>query len=141
MYKSICEQELPVEKDQHILKDEWIRLTGKKAVKLGIDQLTLRRIVVYDCENEVQLRSITQQLNWAASPIAALYKARWDVEIFLKQLKQNLLLKTFTGMSGNTVKSQIYIALITYLLLEFIKHCVAKRAKAFSNLYNKYDFV
>jgi hypothetical protein len=140
VYESICEKELPVDKDQHILKDELIRLTGKKAVEVGIDQVILRRIVVYDSEKDVQLELITQQLEWAASTIAALYKARWDVEIFFKQLKQNLLVKTFTGTSENAVKSQIYIALITYLLLELIKRCIAKGAQAFSNLCEKIRF-
>ena len=62
VYESICEKELPVGKDQYILKDEPIRLTGKKAVEVGIDQVILRRIVVYDSEKEVQLELITQQL-------------------------------------------------------------------------------
>ena len=140
VYESICEKELPVDKDQHILKDELIRLTGKKAIEVGIDQVTLRRIVVYDSEKDVQLEIITQELRWAASTIAALYKARWDVEIFFKQLKQNLLVKTFTGTNENAVKSQIYIALITYLLLELIKRCIAKGAQAFSNLCEKIRF-
>jgi hypothetical protein len=94
VYESICEKELPVDKDQHILKDELIRLTGKKAQEVGIDQVILRRIVVYDSEKDVQIELITQNLEWAAATIAALYKARWDVEIFFKQLKQNLLVKT-----------------------------------------------
>lgn len=140
VYESVCEKELPSDKDQHILKDELIRLTGKKAVEVGIDQLILRRIVVYDSEKDVQLELITQELKWAASTIAALYKARWDVEIFFKQLKQNLLIKTFTGTSENAVKSQIYIALITYLLLELIKRCIAKGVQAFSNLCEKIRF-
>ena len=56
------------------------------------------------------------------------------LKYFFKQLKQNLLVKTFTGTNENAVKSQIYIALITYLLLELIKRCIAKGAQAFSNL-------
>lgn len=140
VYESICEKELPVDTDQHIIKDELIRLTGKKAVEVGIDQVILRRIVVYDSDKDVQIELITQQLEWAASTIAALYKARWDVEIFFKQLKQNLLVKTFTGTSENAVKSQIYIALITYLLLELIKRCIAKGVMAFSNLCEKIRF-
>ncbi len=87
-------------------------VTGKKAKEVGIDQIILRRIVVYDSEKDVQIEIITQQLEWAAATIAALYKARWDVEIFFKQLKQNLLVKTFTGTSENAIKSQIYIVLI-----------------------------
>jgi hypothetical protein len=140
VYESICEKELPASKDQHILKDELIRLTGKKAIEVGIDQVVLRRIVVYDSQKDVQIQIITQQLEWAAATIAALYKARWDVEIFFKQLKQNLLVKTFTGTSQNAVKSQIYIALITYLLVELIKRCIAKGAQAFSNLCEKIRF-
>jgi hypothetical protein len=140
VYESICEKELPVDKDQHILKDELIRLTGKKAQEVGIDQVILRRIVVYDSEKDVQIELITQNLEWAAATIAALYKARWDVEIFFKQLKQNLLVKTFTGTSENAVKSQIYIALITYLLLELIRRCIAIGAQAFSNLCEKIRF-
>ena len=55
MYESICEKELPADKDQHILKDELIRLTGTRAAKVEIDMVTLRRIVVYDSEKDVQL--------------------------------------------------------------------------------------
>lgn len=140
VYESICEKELPVDTDQHILKEELIRLSGKKAIEVGIGQVVLRRIVVYDNEKDVQIEIITQQLEWSAATLAALYKARWDVEIFFKQLKQNLLVKTFTGTSENAVKSQIYIALITYLLLELIKRCMAKGAQAFSNLCEKIRF-
>lgn len=96
--------------------------------------------MVYDSEKDVHIELITQNLEWAAATIAALYKARWDVEIFFKQLKQNLLVKTFTGTSENAVKSQIYIALITYLLLELIRRCIAKGAQAFSNLCKKIRF-
>jgi len=142
VYESICEKELPVDKDQHILKDELIRLTGKKAKEIGIDQVVLRRIVVYDSQKDmhIQIEIITQQLEWAAATIAVLYKARWDVETFFRQLKQNLLVKTFTGTSQNAVKSQIYIALITYMLLELIRRCIAKGTKAFSNLCEKIRF-
>lgn len=79
-------------------------------------------------------------VEWAAATIAALYKARWDVEIFFKQLKQNLLVKTFTATSENAVKCQIYIALITYLFLELIRGCIAKGKQAFSNLCEKIRF-
>jgi IS4 transposase len=57
---------------------------------------------------------ITNQLSWSAATIAALYKKRWDIESFFKVLKQNLQVKTFVGTSENAVKSQIYVALITF---------------------------
>ena len=97
-------------------------------------------MVVYDADKDVQIEIITNQLEWEAATIAALYKARWDVELFFKSLKQNLLVKTFTGTSENAVKSQIYIALITYLLLVLIRRCVAKTKHSFSNLCEKIRF-
>ena len=58
---------------------------------------------MYDSEKDVQLEIITQELRWAASTIAALYKARWDVEIFFKQLKQNLLVKNIYRHKAKTL--------------------------------------
>jgi IS4 transposase len=57
-----------------------------------------------------------------------LYKKRWDIELFFKALKQNLQVKTFWGTSENAVKSQIYVALINYLLLELIKRTISKKS-------------
>ena len=54
--------------------------------------------------------------------IAKLYKARWDVELFFKTIKQNLKIKKFLGTSANAVKSQILVALIAYLLVQILRH-------------------
>jgi hypothetical protein len=140
VYESVKEKDLPKDQDQHILKDEIIKLIGKKAIDTGINDIELRRVVVYDADKDIQIEIITQQLEWSAATIAALYKARWDVEIFFKQLKQNLLVKTFTGTSENAVKSQIYIALIAFLLIELIRRCTVKGAQAFSSLCEKLRF-
>ena len=70
-------------------------------------------------------------------PIADLYKKRWDIELFFKAIKQNLQIKTFVGTSENAVKSQIYIALTTYLLLQLIVRTIAKKKHAFSNFVEK----
>jgi hypothetical protein len=83
---------------------------------------------------------ITNQLKWSYNTIAKLYKKRWVIELFFKALKQNLQVKTFLGASENAVKSQIYVALITYLLLELIKRTISKKAVAFSNLLEKIRF-
>ncbi|NAR73428.1 transposase, partial [Acinetobacter haemolyticus] len=58
----------------------------------------------------------------AASTIAAIYKDRWKVELFFKAIKQNLKLKSFLGRSRNAIQTQIWIALIAYLLVSFAKH-------------------
>jgi IS4 transposase len=90
-------------------------------------------------ENKV-IEVITNQLDWEYNTIAALYKKRWDIELFFKSLKQNLQVKTFWGTSENAVKSQIYVALINYLLLELIRRTIDKTSKAFSNLVEKIRF-
>jgi hypothetical protein len=137
VYVVVGEMELPDDEDQHILKDELIYLTGKKAIEIGLSEIILRRIVVYDADQDMQLEIITENTMWKASTIADLYKRRWDIEIFFKLLKQNLNVKTFIGTSENAVKSQIFVALIAYLLLELLRRVKAKGKTAFSNFVEK----
>lgn len=137
VYESVIERILPDDKDHHILKDEVIRLTGVKARKISMDKICLRRVVVYDEKNNDTIELICNELKWEAATIAALYKMRWDIELFFKALKQNLQVKTFLGTSENAVKSQIYIALICYLLLQLIKRNICKTSQAFSNFVEK----
>lgn len=137
VYESIRELELPEKKDQHILKDEIIKLTSKKAKTEEIDTIELRRVVVFDPETNQTIEIITNQLDWLASTIASLYKKRWAIELFFKAMKQNLQIKTFLGCSENAVKSQIYVAMITYLLLELTRRVYAKGKSAFSTFVEK----
>ena len=137
VYEAIEELDLPEDTDQDILKDEIIVLSNPKARNTGLATQKLRLVHVYkEGENKV-IQIITNQLDWTARTIADLYKKRWDIEIFFKAIKQNLQIKTFIGTSPNAVKSQIYIALICYLLLELIKRTMAKRSYAFSNFVEK----
>lgn len=64
---------------------------------------------------------ITNNLDWPAAVVADLYKRRWQIEIFFKLLKKNLQIKNFLGTSESVCKSQIFIAMILYLLLELIR--------------------
>ncbi|MEJ2629025.1 MAG: IS4 family transposase [bacterium] len=137
VYKVIEELDLPKHEDQDILKDEIIELSSPKAKDTGISTHKLRLVHVYKEDENKVIEIITNQLNWTARTIADLYKKRWDIEIFFKALKQNLQVKTFIGTSQNAVKSQIYIALICYLILELIKRTMAKRKHAFSNFVEK----
>lgn len=137
VYEVIQELELPDNDDQHILIDEYINLTSKKAVESEIENKTLRRVVAYHEEKNTTIEIITNNLTWKASTIAALYKRRWDIETFFKKLKQNLNVKTFVSTSPNGVKSQIYTALIVYLLLELLRRIKAKGEYAFSNFVEK----
>ncbi len=137
VFKTIRELELPNDTDHDILKDEIITLTSTKAVKTGVNQVELRLVHVYKPDQNKVIEIITNQLDWKARTIADLYKKRWDIELFFKAIKQNLQIKTFIGTSENAVKSQIYIALITYLLLQLIVRTVANKKHAFSNFVEK----
>jgi IS4 transposase len=117
VFKTVRELDLPENKDQDILKDEIIVLTSNKAVETGISEVELRLVHVYKQDEKKVIEIITNQLEWEARTIADLYKKRWDIELFFKAIKQNLQINTFIGTSENAVKSQIYVALTTYLLL------------------------
>lgn len=137
IYESIRELDLPDDKDQDTLKDEIIRLSSSQARKKGLAQQELRLVHVYKEDENKVIQIITNQLHWQARTIADLYKKRWDIELFFKAIKQNLQIKTFVGTSENAVKSQIYVALICYMLLQLIKRTIAKSTKAFSNFVEK----
>ena len=140
LYKTVEELELAEDIDQNILKDEIIQLTSDKAVKTGVSEHKLRLVHVYKEDENKVIAIITNQLDWEYNTIAELYKKRWDIELFFKALKQNLQVKTFWGTSENAVKSQIFVALINYLLLELIKRTISKTTVAFSNLSEKIRF-
>jgi hypothetical protein len=137
VFETVKELELPKDIDQDILKDEIILLSSSKAVKTGISKVQLRLVHVYKPDENKVIEIITNQLDWKARTIADLYKKRWNIELFFKAIKQNLQIKTFIGTSENAVKSQIYIALITYLLLQLIVRTIAKKPHAFSNFVEK----
>lgn len=84
-------------------------------------------------ENKV-IEIITNQFDWQTATIAQIYKKRWNIELFFKALKENLQIKAFLGTSENVVK-QIYIALITNLLLELIRRSVTKKFMPSKILY------
>lgn len=137
VYETVEELDLPDGENEHIVKDEIIRLTSFKAVECGISKQNLRLVHVYKEDENKIIEIITNQLEWEALTISELYRKRWDIEQFFKALKQNLQVKTFVGTSENAVKSQIYIALTTYLLLELIRRTVPKKMPAFTSFVEK----
>lgn len=137
LYEVVKEREQPDDKELNILCDQQILLTGTQAVKSGIETSALRRIAVYDADKDRTIELLTNNFDWSAGTVSELYKRRWQIEIFFKTLKQNLQVKTFTGTSENAVKSQIYIALICYLLLELLRRNTCKAGHAFSNFTEK----
>ena len=151
LYKSVRELDLPEDKDFHILKDEIIHLTGQPAIDNELNKTELRRVCVYIEEDDRIIVLITNNLEWSAATIAELYKRRWLIETFFKLIKQNLQIKTFLGTSENACKSQIFIALICYLLLEVIRRTLSKTSHRFGhfvtlirvclNQYNRLGYV
>jgi hypothetical protein len=112
-------EERAVPKNRNVLKDQLISLSGAKAQDKCPHRL--RRVQVWNPEKEEVLVFLTNNLNFAASTVAAIYKDRWQVELLFKALKQNLKLKTFVGTSPNAVKIQVWSALITMLLLRYLQ--------------------
>ena len=82
----------------------------------------------------VRMEFITDNFDFAASTICELYKARWDIELFFKQLKQTLKLSDFLGYSENAVQWQIWMALLTYVILRFIAY-MSKWKGTFARLF------
>ncbi|MCF8242527.1 MAG: IS4 family transposase [Melioribacteraceae bacterium] len=140
LFEVIAETDLLEDTRDNILKDEIIILNSDKAEESGINKEKLRLIHVYKEDENKVIEIITNQLEWKSETIADLYKKRWDIETFFKALKQNLQVKSFLGTSENAVKSQIYIALICYLLLELLRRTVTKKVMAFSNFVEKIRF-
>ena len=81
----------------------------------------IRRIKYHDAETNKTFVFITNNFELSALEIALLYKYRWRVELFFKWIKQHLKILTFWGTSENAVKTQVYIAIITYTLVAIIK--------------------
>lgn len=110
---------MDIPKNRNILKDQLIRFTGTESSKKYPE--ALRRVEVWDEENEKTIVLITNHMKFGATTIAAIYKERWQIEIFFKTIKQNLKIKTFVGTSANAVLIQIWTALIAILILKYLK--------------------
>lgn len=130
-YISTKENPLPENRHEHILKDEIIQLSGPASGKKYPGQL--RRITVWNETNQQVIELITNQKTWSCNTIGELYKSRWEVEIFFREVKQLLHIKSFIGTSQNAVMIQIWTALITILVLKALK-AMAKFKWHLSNL-------
>lgn len=127
-YGVICQREVP--KGGVIIRDEEIVLTSQQEIG---PEARLRRIEVWVEEKQDSMVFLTNNFKLAASTIAAIYKERWQIELFFKSLKQSLKVKTFVGTSNNAVQIQIWTALIAILLLKYLQ-MRSTFAWSFSNL-------
>ena len=107
------------DKTKGIICDQTVKLKGVKSS--AYYPLALRRIKYFDKEQRRIFVFLTNNFIQPAADIALLYKYRWKVELFFKWIKQHLKIKSFWGTSMNAVKTQVYIAIITYTLVAIIK--------------------
>lgn len=130
-YQTVKELELPTDRHQHVLKDEIILLTGSNTKNKYPKKL--RRVSIWDDKNRQVIELITNQKTWTANTISELYKSRWQIEIFFREIKQLLHINSFIGTSQNAVMIQIWSALITILMLKYLK-LISKYKWHLSNL-------
>jgi len=124
-------KKLRVPERSNVLDDQLIELTGFRANKTCPH--VLRRVVVWDEVNEREIVLLTNHLDFGATTIAAIYKDRWEIELFFKTLKQNLRIKTFVGTTPNALLIQIWTALIALVLLKWLHH-LSKAGWSFANM-------
>jgi len=110
-------EEREVPQNRNVLADQVVYL-GSKNYRLDVP---LRRIEVWNEEKEETLVFLTNHLSFGATTVAAIYRDRWQIELFFKALKQSLRVKTFVGTSANALKTQIWTALIAMLLLKYLQ--------------------
>ncbi len=113
------EEECEVPENGNVLRDQTISLPAWR--QAGEEPVLFRRIEYWNKDKREILVFFTNLLHLAASTIAAIYKDRWQVELFFKALQQTLKVKTFLGTSANAVKTQIWRALIAMLILKYLQ--------------------
>jgi hypothetical protein len=117
-----------------IVRDDLIRLTGPKSRQL-YPALLRRVIALVEIEGqEVEMEFLTNNLEWSAWSIAELYKCRWQIEVFFKQIKQTLQLADFLGHNANAVKWQVWTALLVYVLLRYMAF-ISRWAQSFMRVW------
>ena len=109
----------PVDRASGVICDQRVMLNGRQSAKRYPEHL--RRIRFKDCDSGKTLVFLTNNTTLPALKIAALYKSRWSVELFFKWIKQHLRIKHFLGNSENAVKTQVWCAVATYVLIAIVK--------------------
>jgi hypothetical protein len=102
-----------------VRSDQTILLTGPKTATLY--PIALRRVHYYSAETDQRIVLLTNNFSIPALTVAALYRYRWQIELFFKWIKQHLRIKSFFGTSDNSVKTQVWIAITVYVLVAIVK--------------------
>ena len=103
-----------------ILSDEVIRLTGVQTKKEYRHELRRVKARVEVDGKDMEMVFITDNLEWSATSVLELYRCRWDIEVFFKEIKQTLQLADFLGQNANAVRWQVWIGLLVHLILRYL---------------------
>jgi len=122
----------PVDHSTGVRSDHTVILTAIESVKVYPD--ALRRVSYLDAETNKRLKFLTNNFALPALIIAQTYKCRWQVELFFRWIKQHLRIKSFFGTSANAVRTQIWIAVSTYLLVAIVRKRLGLRASLYQIL-------
>ena len=120
MRYTVVEQNFNIDETTGLRTDKIVELTIPKSKRLYPEKL--RIVEFYDQENDERLVFLTNNFDVSAIEVAYLYKNRWQIEVFFKWIKQNLVIKKLWGQSENAVKIHIWIAICTYLIVAYLKH-------------------
>ena len=113
-------EELEVPKNSKILRDEFIRLKTPLSLK-DYPEILRRIVAIVEVDGkEQEMVFLTNNLEWSPTTVADLYRCRWEIEVFFKQIKQTLQLADFLGNNANAVRWQIWTALLVYVLLKYM---------------------
>jgi hypothetical protein len=127
-------EQLPIPDGGKVVADELVGLKNADSQQKYPE--VMRRVTAWvEVDGQERLMTfLTNQLTWSPETIAELYRCRWQIEVFFKQMKQTLQLADFLGTSANAVRWQVWIALLVYLLLRYLAY-LAQWAHSFSRLF------
>jgi IS4 transposase len=123
---------LPNSADKKILQDQIVMLTNLNQSAPELLRRVLALVEIDGVEREMVF--LTNNLKWSARSVADLYRCRWQIEVFFKQIKQTLQLADFLGHSANAVRWQVWIALLVYVLLRYLGY-LSKWSHSFTRLF------
>ena len=124
-------EELPAPQNSNVVSDQFICFP--RLAREGEAPVLFRRVEIWNPDKQESIVFLSNLLAFGATTIAAIYKDRWQVELFFKALKQTLKIKTFVGTSANAVRTQVWTALIAMLVLKYLQ-LKSKFAWSLSNL-------
>lgn len=131
-YRTI--KKLETSSHHSVLRDEIIEMTVALTKKRYPNQLRLVEAVVEVEGKDVVMTFVTNNLEWSAWTVAELYRARWEIEVFFKEIKQTVQLVDFVGHNKEAVQWQIWTALLTHLLMRFLAH-LSRWGHSFTRLF------